>query len=82
MTVKTKAFTKNNMIWKNNDKSGISLHFKHNNDLFKDTDQIYNTYGYFFTNVGPNHATAIPQSNLHNIFRNALNIITNVIVCS
>ena len=47
------------MIGKNNDKSGISLHFKHNN---ADPDQISNAFCNFFTNVGPNHAAAIPQS--------------------
>ena len=55
-------FTKKNMIGKNNDKSGISLHFKHNKAVIKDPDQISNAFCNFFTNVGPNHAAAIPQS--------------------
>ena len=50
------------MIGKNNDKSGISLHFKHNKAVIKDPDQISNAFCNFFTNVGPNHAAAIPQS--------------------
>ena len=50
------------MIGKNKDKSGISLHFKHNNVVIKHPDQIYNAVCNFFTNVDPNHATAIPQS--------------------
>ena len=50
------------MIGKNNDKSGISLHFKHNNAVIKDPDQISNAFCNYFTNVGPNHAAAIPQS--------------------
>ena len=47
------------MIGKNNDKSGISFHFKHNNAVIKDPDQISNAFCNFFTNVGPNHAAAI-----------------------
>ena len=58
MTLKME-FTKN-MIGKNNDKSGISLHFKHNNAVIKDPDQISNAFCNFFRNVGPNHAAAIP----------------------
>ena len=45
------------MIGKNNNKWGI--YFKHNNTIIKDPDQISNTFCNFFTNVGPNHATAI-----------------------
>ena len=47
-----------NMIGKNNDKSGIPLHFKHNNAIIKDPYQLSNAFCNFFTNVGPNHATA------------------------
>ena len=50
------------LIGKNNDKSGIYLQFKHTNAVIKDPDQISNAFCNFFTNVGPNHATAIPQS--------------------
>ena len=52
------------MIGKNNDKSGIPLHFKHNNAVIKDPYQISNAFCNFFTNVGPNHATAIPLSKI------------------
>ena len=48
--------------WKINDKSGIPLHFKHNNAIIKDPYQISNAFCNFFTNIGPNHAIAIPQS--------------------
>ena len=51
-----------NMIGKSSDKSGISLHFKHNNAVIKDPYQISNAFCNFFTNVGPSHAAAIPQS--------------------
>ena len=50
------------MIGEKNSTSGICLHFKHINAIIKDPDQIYNTFCNFFTNIGPNHATAIPQS--------------------
>ena len=56
-------FTTTKMIAKNNnDKSGISLQFKPNNAVIKNPDQISNAFCDLFTNVGPNHATAIPQS--------------------
>ena len=61
MTLKNLEFTKK-MIGKKNVKSGISLHFKHNNGVIKDPDQIFNAFCNIFTNVGPNHAAAIPQS--------------------
>ena len=61
---------------KNNDKSGISWHFKYNNAVIKDPDQISNAFRNSFTNVGPSYATAIPQSkiNLHLISRISLNV--------
>ena len=63
MTLKTWNLLKN-MIGKNNDKYGIPLHFKYNNAVIKDPYQISNAFCNFFTNVGPNHATAIPLSKI------------------
>ena len=51
-----------NMIGKNNNKYSISLQFKHNNAVIKHPDKISNAVCNFFTSIGLNHATAIPQS--------------------
>jgi len=69
------------MIGKNNDNSGIPLHFKHNNGIIKDPYEISNAFCNFFTNVDPNHCnTSIQINNSHLIFRIALNVTQ--IVCS
>ena len=56
------VFTKTIMIGRSNDKSGISLHYKHNNAIIKDPDQISNILCYFCIPVGPSHATPISES--------------------
>ena len=50
------------MIGKNNDISGIPLHFKNNNDINTNSDQIANALCNYFTNVGPKYAKSMHQS--------------------
>ena len=38
----------------------VFLHFKYNNDLTNDPDQIFNTFCNLSTDVGPNYVNAIP----------------------
>ena len=81
MTLKNMELTKN-MIGKNNDKSGISLHFKHNKAVLK----ILIKYLMHFV-ISLQMLVQItplqyhnPKNNLHLIFRIALNVFQ--IVCS
>ena len=65
------------IIVKNNDKSGISLYFKHNKVIIKDPVQISNTFCNFFKMLVKTTPLQYvnPKSNLYNILRITLNII-------
>ena len=60
---------------KNNDKSGIPVHFKTNNYIITYPDQIPNVLCHVFTNVGPEYVRRYlnVNSNLQHVFKIAMN---------